>query len=83
MKTWQIQHARNNLCRIVKAAQQGHAQELTRHGEAVAVVISMKDYRNLAGKKKGTMAGLIKRSKGLNVELDIKRSKKAAREIEL
>ncbi len=82
MKTWQIQQARNNLCSIVKAAQRGQPQELTRHGEGVAVVISLEDYQSLAGKKK-TMANLVKRSKGLNVELDVRRSKQTARTIDL
>lgn len=82
MKTWQIQHARDNLCRIVKAAQQGQPQELTRHGEGVAVVLSLKDYQTLAGKKK-SMAGLIRRSQGIGVELDIRRSKKTPRTVEL
>jgi prevent-host-death family protein len=41
--------ARNNLPRLVREAERGKAVELTRRGEAVAVLIGRRQYERLTG----------------------------------
>ena len=44
-----IAEARTNLPRLVREAESGKAVELTRRGEAVAVLIGRRDYERLIG----------------------------------
>lgn len=44
---WQLQEAKQRLSEVVRQAQADGPQTVTRHGEVVAVVISMADYRRL------------------------------------
>jgi len=45
-----IAEARSNLPRLVREAESGKAVELTRHGEAVAVLIGRRQYERLTGR---------------------------------
>lgn len=45
MTTWQVQTAKQRFSEVVRAAQTGEAQFITRHGEPVAVIIDIADYR--------------------------------------
>lgn len=45
-----IAEARNQLPRLVREAESGKAVELTRRGEAVAVLIGRRDYERLAAR---------------------------------
>lgn len=45
-----IAEARTNLPRLVREAENGRAVELTRHGEAVAVLIGRRQYERLTGR---------------------------------
>ena len=45
-----IAAARTNLPRLVCEAESGKAVELTRHGEAVAVLIGRREYERLTGR---------------------------------
>ena len=45
-----IAEARNQLPRLVREAESGKAVELTRRGEAVAVLIGRRDYERLASR---------------------------------
>lgn len=44
-----ISEARSNLPRLVREAESGNAVELTRRGEAVAVLIGRRQYERLTG----------------------------------
>ncbi len=44
-----ISEARSNLPRLVREAERGKAVELTRRGEAVAVLIGRRQYERLTG----------------------------------
>ncbi|HSH94487.1 MAG TPA: type II toxin-antitoxin system Phd/YefM family antitoxin [Roseimicrobium sp.] len=79
MKTWQLQEAKDAFCQIVKAAEHGEPQGITRHGEGAAVVISMKEYERLAGRNK-TIAALVRSTKYRGRPLEIDRLKDPARE---
>ena len=45
-----ISEARSNLPRLVREAEQGKAVELTRRGEAVAVLVGRRQYERLIGR---------------------------------
>ena len=45
-----IAQARSNLPRLMREAESGKAIELTRHGEAVAVLIGRRQYERLTGR---------------------------------
>ena len=49
-KRYSIAEARHNLAAIVHEAEHTPAIELTRRGEPVAVLLSIAEYRRLAGK---------------------------------
>ena len=44
---WQLQEAKNKLSDIIARAEQGEVQVVTKHGVAVAVVLSYTTYQRL------------------------------------
>ncbi|HYK27812.1 MAG TPA: type II toxin-antitoxin system Phd/YefM family antitoxin [Streptosporangiaceae bacterium] len=46
---WQVQDAKQRFSEVVRAAQSDGPQIVTRHGEEVAVVIDIGEYRRLKG----------------------------------
>ena len=44
---WSLQNAKNQLSRVVDAAQAGEPQVVTRHGKPAAVILSFEDYERL------------------------------------
>ena len=53
MKTWQLQEAKGKFSEVVKSAQSQGPQNITLHGEPVAVLISRRDYLKLIHPKPG------------------------------
>jgi prevent-host-death family protein len=47
-----IAEARSNLPQLVRKAESGHAVELTRRGEGVAVLIGLKQYERLVSQSR-------------------------------
>mgnify|MGYP001161957864 FL=1 len=45
MTTWQLQSAKQRFSEVVRAAETGEPQFITRHGQPVAVVVDIMDYR--------------------------------------
>lgn len=48
---WQLQEAKQRFSEIVRQAHDDGPQVVTRHGEEVAVVVSIEEYRRLSGSK--------------------------------
>jgi len=48
---WQLQEAKQRFSEIVRQAHDDGPQIVTRHGEEVAVVVSIEEYRRLSGSK--------------------------------
>jgi prevent-host-death family protein len=46
---WQLQDAKQRFSEVVRSAEADGPQIVTRHGEEVAVVIDIKEYRRLKG----------------------------------
>jgi len=50
---WQVQEAKQRFSEVLRAVERDGPQTITRHGEEVAVVIDIEQYRKLSGPKKG------------------------------
>jgi len=48
---WEMQDARQKFSKLVKCALAEGPQTVTRHGDAVVVVVSIQEYRRLIGGK--------------------------------
>jgi prevent-host-death family protein len=46
---WQVQEAKQRFSEVLRAASEGEPQVVTRHGEEVAVVLDIAEYRRLRG----------------------------------
>jgi prevent-host-death family protein len=46
---WQLQEAKQRLSELIRSAQSDGPQFVTRHGEEVAVVLDIAEYRRLRG----------------------------------
>lgn len=81
MAVWQLQEAKQRFSEVVRRAHDEGPQVVTRHGEDVAVVIDMAEYRRLKGDEPDFKEFLLS-APDLS-ELDLTRSKDLPREIEL
>jgi prevent-host-death family protein len=57
-KQYSIAQARDRLPSIVHEVERGQPVELTRRGRPVAVVMSLRDYERIAGRRPGFAAAL-------------------------
>ena len=51
MKSWPLQDAKNQFSQVVELAQKKGPQTVTKHGEAVAVVVSFDEFKTLSRPK--------------------------------
>lgn len=56
---WQVQEAKQRFSEVLRAAETGEPQIVTKRGEAVAVVIDIAEYRRLRGQPVGFMQYLV------------------------
>jgi antitoxin Phd len=78
---WQLQDAKQRFSALVRRARSEGPQVVTRHGEAVAVVIGIDEYRRLTGDKPDFKHFLLA-APDLDA-LEIDRSGERARTVEL
>ena len=82
MRTWRLQEAKSNLNEVVKRAQSQGPQNITVHGEPVAVLISRRDYLKLTHPKP-SLVELLRTSPLVGSDLDISREQTPTRKIKL
>ncbi|MGA8149318.1 MAG: type II toxin-antitoxin system Phd/YefM family antitoxin [Gallionellaceae bacterium] len=82
MRTWQLQEAKSKFSEVVKRAQSQGPQNITVHGEPVAVLISLRDYRNLTHPKP-SLVELLWTSPLAGSNLKIAREQTPTRKIKL
>lgn len=81
MANWQVQEAKSRFSELIEEAQKKGPQIITRHGDERAVVLSMRDYRNLTAKKRSFKEFLLG---GPKVDaFEIVRDRDTGREMEL
>jgi prevent-host-death family protein len=78
---WQLQEAKQRLSEVVRQAHDEGPQVVTRHGEEVAVVVSIEEYRRLTGSSQAFKDFLL--SGPDLAALDIHRSSERTRRVEL
>jgi prevent-host-death family protein len=79
---WQVQDAKQRFSEVLRAAESGEPQIVTKHGEEVAVLIDIAEYRRLRGETVGFMQ-YLQSGPVLDDELDVTRSDELPREIDL
>jgi len=82
MQTWQLQEAKGKFSEVVKRAQSQGPQNITVHGESVAVLISRRDYLKLTHPKP-SLVELLRTSPLAGCDLEIAREQTPTRKIKL
>jgi prevent-host-death family protein len=80
--TWQVQEAKQRFSEVVRAAEAGEPQIVTKHGREVVVILDFSEYRRLCGHSLPLMDYLRVRP-DLEVEIEIERAHDLPREIDL
>lgn len=78
MESWQIQKAKNHFSELVRKALEKGPQTITLHGKPEAVVLSMRDYKNLM-KKQEPLTEFFRKSPLKGVAIEFKRTKDTGR----
>ena len=82
MARWQVQEAKQRLSELLKSAHEDGPQVITRHGEEIAVVLDMQEYRRLRGTQI-TFKDLLTAGPLDIPELELQRSDEPSRVVEL
>lgn len=78
---WQVQDAKQRFSELIRAVQSDGPQVVTRHGQEIAVVIEISEYRHLKGETADLKDYL--RSGPEFDDLELVRSRELARGIDL
>jgi prevent-host-death family protein len=79
---WQVQEAKQRFSEVLRAVENGEPQIVTKHGEEVAVLIDIAEYRRLRGETLGFMDYLMA-GPLIDGDLDLGRRNGPPREIDL
>lgn len=87
MHIWDTQNAKAKLSLLLRATAK-EPQEIRRHGQPVAVVLSIDEYNVLAHKnkkikKQKNLVDFLRNSPLMDINLDIKRQKHGYRDVDL
>jgi len=77
---WQLQEAKQRFSELIRSVQVDGPQFVTKHGEEVAVVVSIADYRHLRGGQTDFKEFL---RSAPHVDLEVSRSASPARRVDL
>ena len=75
---WQLQEAKNRFSAVVKAAQTGEPQIITKHGKEVVILLSVEQYESLT-KPEGDLVDFFANSPLAGVDLEVTRDKSPLR----
>lgn len=78
---WQVQEAKQRFSEVLRAAE-SEPQIVTKHGEEIAVVMDIAEYRRLRGERMG-LIDFLRAEPLLGDDLEIERSNELPREIDL
>ncbi len=79
---WQIQEAKQRFSEVVRAAEGGSPQIVTKHGQEIVVIIDIDQYRRLHGAPQSLMR-YLQTGPQVDADLPVERSTEPAREIDL
>jgi len=77
---WQLQEAKQRFSELIRSVEADGPQFVTRHGEEVAVVVSIAEYRHLRNAGED-FKKFLRSAPG--VDLDISRSASPARQVDV
>lgn len=80
---WQIQEAKQRLSEVLRRVAADGPQAVTRHGEEIAVIIDMVEYRRLTGQRKERDFFEFLASGPDLDDLDLERDDRPTRDIDL
>jgi antitoxin Phd len=80
--TWQIQEAKAHFSKLINSLELNGLQKITKQGEEVAIVMSIKEYEKLV-RPKTTLIEFFENSPLGEIDIDIQRSKDEMRDIDL
>lgn len=78
---WQLQEAKQRFSELIRSVEADGPQFVTRHGEEVAVVIDIVEYRRLKGDRTDDFKDFLLSAPQLD-ELEIHRSSEPTRDID-
>jgi prevent-host-death family protein len=78
---WQVQEAKQRFSEVLRAAESGEPQIVTKHGEEVAVLIDIAEYRRLRGEQLSFMS-YLRAEPFTDVDVEIERQRDLPREID-
>jgi prevent-host-death family protein len=79
---WQVQEAKQRFSEVLRAAESGEPQIVTRHGEEVAVVIDIAEYRRLRGESM-TFMEYLRAEPSVDEDFEIERARDLPRSVDL
>lgn len=80
--TWTVQDAKNRLSEVIEHALHHGPQTITRHGKETVVLVSVSAFRGLSGAD-GDLVDFLRESPLAEAEIDLRRKREFAREVEL
>ncbi len=80
---WQLQTAKNRFSELVRAAQRGKPQLITRNGEPVVYVVDYTQYREQMHTQEHDKKSILLARPHKDIELSIDRDVDYGREVEL
>lgn len=69
--TWQVQTAKQRFSEVLRAVEAGEPQFITKHGEPVAVIVSIDDYRKTHPTQPSFAEFLLSGSVAVGLERDL------------
>jgi len=79
---WQVQEAKQRFSEVLRAAAAGEPQIVTKHGQDVAVVIDIAEYRRLRGESLSFM-DYLRAEPAADVDFEVDRRPDLPRDIDL
>lgn len=86
---WQVQEAKQRFSEVLRAVERDGPQTITKHGQEVAVVIDIAEYRRLTGQGRSfvdhllAMPGLDDEAAAVFDEIEAERKRSFARDLDL
>lgn len=82
-RVWQLQVAKNRFSELVKRAQKGEPQQVTKNNMPVVYVIDVKTYDKKIGSRNKSKRDVLRKRPHKDVELFTDRDKSTGRDIQL
>ena len=76
-----VREAKDGLSEVIRLAESGQPQIIRRHDREVAVIVSIKEWKQLTGKRK-SLVEILRTSPLIGLETDFSRAEDYPREVD-